>query len=118
MFALQWEMTDTEEWRDQARCRDGSATLTELFFSEQLDDIARPDEKGWDVDPPPLHEKVPVANQLSALAACYGKAEFVHDVVEPPFEKNQQIVAGLPFHAWQQAGGPEWTRWLSRDWSV
>ena len=41
MFALQWEMTDTEEWRDQARCRDGSATLTELFFSEQLDDIAR-----------------------------------------------------------------------------
>ena len=41
MFALQWEMTDTEDWRDLARCRDGSATLTELFFSEQLDDIAR-----------------------------------------------------------------------------
>lgn len=41
MFALQWEMTDTEEWRDLARCRDGSAALTELFFSEQLDDIAR-----------------------------------------------------------------------------
>ena len=41
MFALQWDMTDTEAWRDQALCRDGSAALTELFFSEQLDDIAR-----------------------------------------------------------------------------
>ena len=41
MFALQWEMTDTEAWRDEALCRDGSAALTELFFSEQLDDIAR-----------------------------------------------------------------------------
>jgi len=41
MFALQWEMTDTEAWREDALCRDGSAALTELFFSEQLDDIAR-----------------------------------------------------------------------------
>ncbi len=41
MFALEWEMTDTEEWRELALCRDGSAALTELFFSEQLDDIAR-----------------------------------------------------------------------------
>ena len=41
MFALQWEMTDTEAWRDEALCRDGSAALTALFFSEQLDDIAR-----------------------------------------------------------------------------
>ena len=28
------------DW-SQARCRDGAATMTELFFSEQLDDIAR-----------------------------------------------------------------------------
>jgi WhiB family redox-sensing transcriptional regulator len=28
------------EWA-QARCRDGSGSLLELFFSEQLDDIAR-----------------------------------------------------------------------------
>ena len=41
MFALQWEMTDTETWRNEALCHDGSAALTELFFSEQLDDIAR-----------------------------------------------------------------------------
>lgn len=27
-------------WAD-ARCRDGAATMTALFFSEQLDDIAR-----------------------------------------------------------------------------
>lgn len=29
-----------EDW-SAARCRDGTASLTELFFSEQLDDIAR-----------------------------------------------------------------------------
>lgn len=28
------------QWAD-ARCRDGAATMTALFFSEQLDDIAR-----------------------------------------------------------------------------
>ncbi len=28
------------DW-SRARCRDGAATMTELFFSEQLDDIAR-----------------------------------------------------------------------------
>ena len=40
MFAL--ELTTTEEpWRVEALCRDGSASLVELFFSEQLDDIAR-----------------------------------------------------------------------------
>ena len=30
-----------EPWRLEARCRDGGASLTALFFSEQLDDIAR-----------------------------------------------------------------------------
>jgi len=30
-----------EPWRREARCRDASAALTPLFFSEQLDDIAR-----------------------------------------------------------------------------
>lgn len=37
-------LLDGEEdlrWRELARCRDGQGTLTELFFSEQLDDIAR-----------------------------------------------------------------------------
>jgi WhiB family redox-sensing transcriptional regulator len=41
MFALEFEATNAEAWRDQARCRDGSAALVDLFFSEQLDDIAR-----------------------------------------------------------------------------
>lgn len=41
MFALQYEMTQEETWREDALCRDGSAALVELFFSEQLDDIAR-----------------------------------------------------------------------------
>ena len=30
-----------EPWRLEARCRDSGASLTPLFFSEQLDDIAR-----------------------------------------------------------------------------
>jgi WhiB family transcriptional regulator, redox-sensing transcriptional regulator len=45
----QWSAvpTEYEEQLDQevdwslARCRDGSATMLNLFFSEQLDDIAR-----------------------------------------------------------------------------
>lgn len=38
------EGEDDLAWREQARCRDGLGTLTELFFSEQLDDIARAKE--------------------------------------------------------------------------
>lgn len=41
MFAVTFEMTENNEWKEQAACRDGSASLTDLFFSEQLDDIAR-----------------------------------------------------------------------------
>ena len=33
---------ENEEWlREQARCNDGTGNLVTLFFSEQLDDIAR-----------------------------------------------------------------------------
>jgi WhiB family redox-sensing transcriptional regulator len=39
MFAIQ--AIEEESWRLEARCRDGSASLIDLFFSEQLDDIAR-----------------------------------------------------------------------------
>ena len=39
MLAERWE--DSEAVRDAARCRDGTGELTALFFSEQLDDIAR-----------------------------------------------------------------------------
>ncbi len=48
MYAIQLEPTQesevqvTEEpWRLDARCRDGAASLTDLFFSEDLGDIAR-----------------------------------------------------------------------------
>ena len=41
MFAIEIESTEEEAWRAEALCRDGSASLVELFFSEQLDDIAR-----------------------------------------------------------------------------
>jgi WhiB family redox-sensing transcriptional regulator len=40
MFAIELELKD-ESWRLEARCRDESASLVELFFSEQLDDILR-----------------------------------------------------------------------------
>ena len=41
MFAIEIEIAEAEAWRAEALCRDGSASLVELFFSEQLDDIAR-----------------------------------------------------------------------------
>ena len=44
MFAIQAiEETETIRepvWQDLALCNDGSGSMTELFFSEQLDDIA------------------------------------------------------------------------------
>jgi WhiB family redox-sensing transcriptional regulator len=40
MFAIEYGGQE-ERWRLEARCRDGAASLTELFFSEALDDIAR-----------------------------------------------------------------------------
>ena len=42
MFAILETTKDTEDlWRVDARCRDGAASLTELFFSEDIGDIAR-----------------------------------------------------------------------------
>jgi WhiB family transcriptional regulator, redox-sensing transcriptional regulator len=40
MFAIEYG-GEEELWRVDARCADGAASLTNLFFSEQLDDIAR-----------------------------------------------------------------------------
>ena len=39
MLAERWD--NEEEVRAQGRCNDGTGNLTALFFSEQLDDIAR-----------------------------------------------------------------------------
>jgi len=40
MFAIEFG-GEEEQWRLEARCQDGAASLTPLFFSEALDDIAR-----------------------------------------------------------------------------
>ena len=45
MFAIQPigtidEIQREPEWQELARCNDGTGSMTELFFSEQLDDIA------------------------------------------------------------------------------
>jgi WhiB family redox-sensing transcriptional regulator len=39
-ITTQDESSEELNW-DQARCRDGAATMLNLFFSDQLDDIAR-----------------------------------------------------------------------------
>lgn len=41
MFALEYQTSDDESWRHQARCSSAEGPMLELFFSEQLDDIAR-----------------------------------------------------------------------------
>ncbi|HSO96857.1 MAG TPA: WhiB family transcriptional regulator [Acidimicrobiia bacterium] len=40
MFAFE-DWLSEEPWRLEARCSDSDGSLTPLFFSEQLDDIAR-----------------------------------------------------------------------------
>ena len=40
MFAFEDWLAE-EPWRQEARCGDSGGSLTPLFFSEQLDDIAR-----------------------------------------------------------------------------
>jgi hypothetical protein len=48
MFAIQQLINETNdldevqepEWQALARCNDGTGSMVELFFSEQLDDIA------------------------------------------------------------------------------
>ena len=45
MFAIKQfdtaiEIVREPDWQDLARCNDGTGSMTELFFSEQLDDIA------------------------------------------------------------------------------
>ncbi|MBW3556899.1 MAG: WhiB family transcriptional regulator [Actinobacteria bacterium] len=39
----EWKVATAQEEQDwtSARCRDGASTMTALFFSEQIDDIAR-----------------------------------------------------------------------------
>ena len=41
MLALNDNLTAREDWWDEARCRVGGGTLVHLFFSEELQDIAR-----------------------------------------------------------------------------
>lgn len=41
MFGTALEGEEDESWRSEARCRDAHGSLTELFFSDHLDDIAR-----------------------------------------------------------------------------
>ncbi len=40
MYALTFEETE-QEWKASSRCRDLASTMTELFFSDELVDIAR-----------------------------------------------------------------------------
>jgi len=39
-FETQNELVREPDWQELARCNDGTGSMTELFFSEQIDDIA------------------------------------------------------------------------------
>jgi WhiB family transcriptional regulator, redox-sensing transcriptional regulator len=41
MFALNHDQTARQDWWDDAACRVGGATLVDVFFSDDLQDIAR-----------------------------------------------------------------------------
>lgn len=41
MLILDPTESEREPWRAEARCRDGAASLVDLFFSEDVHDIAR-----------------------------------------------------------------------------
>ena len=44
MFAFEITDISDESWRADARCRDGAAGLIELFYGEELEDIAQAKE--------------------------------------------------------------------------
>ena len=75
MFAIELELRD-ESWRLEARCRDGSASLVELFFSEQLDDILR--AKAFCVECPVKRECLDSAVERGEPWGVWGGELFVN----------------------------------------
>jgi WhiB family transcriptional regulator, redox-sensing transcriptional regulator len=69
-----------EPWRQEARCRD-SGSLTPLFFSEQLDDIAR--AKAFCVDCPVREPCLASAVARREPWGVWGGELFVQGVVVP-----------------------------------
>src|SRR5512145_3091691 len=59
-----------------------------------LDLLAGPDEERGNVDLAPRDDEVPVPHHLPALPSRHRKTELVDDVVQPPLEKDQEVVAG------------------------
>lgn len=54
MLALHDNLSTREPWWDEARCRDLEGSLTELFFSDELGDIA--EAKGICAQCPVMHQ--------------------------------------------------------------
>src|SRR6185312_6123791 len=57
------------------------------------DFLAREHPEGRDVDPLAVHFHVTVADELARGLAAGGKAQAVHDVVEPGLERDEQVGA-------------------------
>ena len=86
MFALQRiEETETIRepvWQDLALCNDGRGSMTELFFSEQLDDIAA--AKAFCGGCPVREECLDVVRSLVGELASYVQAQADADVDQAP----------------------------------
>jgi len=63
-------------------------------FFGHLDGIAYIYQIGGDIDAFSVYQKVVVPDEMASLRARIGKTQPVHDIVQPPFEKNEQIGAG------------------------
>ena len=77
MFAqLEQDEDELQRFRDLARCNDGVGSMVGLFFSEQLDDIAR--AKAICAKCPVREEcfEGAVARRTSAASVCWASSTF------------------------------------------
>ena len=85
MFAIQPfetdETTREPDWQELARCNDGSGSMTELFFSEQLDDIAA--AKAFCLGCPVRDECLDGARERREPWGVWGGELFLQGVIVP-----------------------------------
>src|ERR1700704_5207796 len=80
MFAIQFtqaaETNREPDWQELARCNDGTGSMSELFFSEQLDDIAA--AKAFCLGCPVRDECLDGARERREPWGVWGGELFVH----------------------------------------
>ena len=60
------------------------------------DDVARLDQRGGDIGPVIVDPEVAVPDELAGVPPGQGEPEQEDDVVQPPFEHGQEVLAGDP----------------------